>query len=225
MPAGFVPARVLRYRDSRLPPIDVVLSAFLVLILSLSFHEAAHAWAADRLGDPTARLLGRLTLNPLSHIDWIGTVLFPLVALYSGLPLIGWAKPVPVNGRNLRQPRRDFAAVAAAGPASNLLLAIGGAALLGVVPGGHTALSGSPSMAGLLVTLVLVNVLLAVFNMIPIPPLDGGNVLSGFVPEPVARAIDGLRPYGFLVLYALMLSGALGAITGPVQTTILRWLL
>src|SRR5262245_60973103 len=92
-----------------LPPLDIVLALAGVLILSLSFHEAAHAWTADRLGDPTARMLGRLTLNPLSHIDWIGTVLFPLLALYSNLPIIGWAKPVPVNMMNLRHPRRDFA--------------------------------------------------------------------------------------------------------------------
>ena len=92
-----------------------VLPLFAILIVSLSVHEAAHAWTADRLGDPTARMLGRITMNPLAHIDWIGTVLFPLLAIYSGLPLLGWAKPVPVNMRNLRHPRRDFAIVALAG--------------------------------------------------------------------------------------------------------------
>ena len=107
-----------------------------VLIASLSFHEAAHAWAADRLGDPTARLLGRLSLNPLVHIDPIGTVLFPLVAIATGVPLIGWAKPVPVDFRNLRSPRRDFALVAAAGPASNLVLAAGGALAFAALRGG-----------------------------------------------------------------------------------------
>src|SRR6188768_2940241 len=109
----------------RLDLIAYILPFLVLLIISLSFHEAAHAWSADRLGDPTARLLGRLTLNPLAHIDWIGTVLFPLVARISGMPLIGWAKPVPVNPNNLKHPRRDFAMVAAAGPASNLLLAAG----------------------------------------------------------------------------------------------------
>src|SRR5687768_17332121 len=100
--------------------LESVIPAFIILVASLSFHEAAHAWTANRLGDPTARLLGRLTLNPLAHIDWIGTVLFPLVGMLSGLPLIGWAKPVPVNMNNLAAPRRDFAIVALAGPVSNV---------------------------------------------------------------------------------------------------------
>ncbi len=113
------------YSQGRLPPLDLVLALLAILILSLSFHEAAHAWSADRLGDPTARSLGRLTLNPLAHIDWIGSVLFPLISMTTALPLIGWAKPVPVNLRNLRSPRRDFAIVAFAGPVSNLILATG----------------------------------------------------------------------------------------------------
>ena len=103
---------------------QILIPYFLILLLSLSVHEAAHAWTADRLGDPTARQLGRVTINPIAHIDWIGTVLFPLIAMLSGLPLLGWAKPVPVDWRNLRSPRRDFAVVAAAGPISNLILAV-----------------------------------------------------------------------------------------------------
>jgi Zn-dependent protease len=206
-----------------LPPLDIILALAGVLILSLSFHEAAHAWTADRLGDPTARMLGRLTLNPLSHIDWIGTVLFPLLALYSNLPIIGWAKPVPVNMRNLHSPRRDFAIVALAGPVSNLILAIGATVVLKLLPGDTPVLPGA-SPAQILVMVVWMNVLLAVFNMIPVPPLDGGNVLAGLVPEEMARLIDQLRPYGFLVLYALMLTGILTAITRPVQNAILSWL-
>jgi len=202
--------------------LDAVIPLFFVLILSLSFHEAAHAWTADRLGDPTARLLGRLTLNPLSHIDWIGTVLFPLVALYTGAPLIGWAKPVPVNPQNLRSPRQGFALVAAAGPISNLILAVWAAAALVVVEN----FQQEPSLAiSLLTRTVFLNVLLAVFNLIPVPPLDGGNILAGFVPESVARSIDALRPYGMIILYALMLTGVLGTIAWPIQSAILRWLL
>src|SRR5690606_8341784 len=120
--------------NSRLEPsLAYVVPLFIVLIVSLSVHEAAHAWTAARLGDPTARHLGRLTLNPLAHIDWIGTVLFPLVAIYSGFPLIGWAKPVPVNWNNLRAPRRDFAIVAIAGPVSNVVLALLGGLVFSVV--------------------------------------------------------------------------------------------
>lgn len=191
-----------------------------VLIASLSFHEAAHAWAADRLGDPTARHLGRLSLNPLVHIDPIGTVLFPLVAIATGVPLIGWAKPVPVDGRNLRAPRRDFALVAAAGPASNLVLAAGGAAVFAVLRGGD--LGGA---AYTVAFFVMMNVLLAIFNMLPIPPLDGGNVLIGVLPPAAAHAVERLRPYGIFVLYALMFSGVFRTIVGPVQERLLGWLL
>jgi Zn-dependent protease len=193
-----------------------------VLIMSLSFHEAAHAWAANRLGDPTARQLGRLTLNPLAHIDWIGTVLFPLVALSSGIPLIGWAKPVPVNMYNLKEPRRDFALVALAGPVSNLILAVG-AAILFEAYIGTTAEPGA--LARTLLMAVILNVLLAVFNMFPVPPLDGGNVLMGLVPYSMAQSINWLRPYGFLIIYALMLTGVLSAIMGPVQRFLLSFLL
>lgn len=192
-----------------------------VLIVSLTVHEAAHAWAANQLGDPTARLLGRLTLNPVAHIDPIGTLLFPLVAATTGLPLIGWAKPVPVDGRNLRAPRRDFALVAAAGPASNLVIAVIGAAWLQLAPEAMTV--GVLGYGVLL--LVIVNVLLAVFNMLPIPPLDGGNVLIGVLPPRAAAVIERLRPYGILVLYALMFSGVFRAIVGPVQNRLLGWLL
>lgn len=205
------------------PSLAYVVPLFIVLIVSLSVHEAAHAWTADRLGDPTARQLGRLTLNPLAHVDWIGTVLFPLIAIYSGFPLIGWAKPVPVNWGNLRSPRRDFAVVALAGPVSNVVLAIIGGLVFGVV--WNTAGGELPDVARVLFTFVYLNVFLAVFNMLPIPPLDGGNVLAGIVPEGVARAIDALRPWGFLILYALMFMGVLSAIARPIQITLARWLL
>jgi Zn-dependent protease len=194
-----------------------------VLIASLSVHEAAHAWTANQLGDPTARLLGRLSLNPAVHVDLIGTILFPLVAIATGFPLIGWAKPVPVDFRHLRSPRRDFAVIAAAGPISNVLLAIAGAILYALL-GGREADVGS-LLLGTVRFFVLLNVLLAVFNMIPVPPLDGGNVLMGILPHEGANWVDRLRPYGFLVLYLLMFSGVLGAIIRPVQRFVLGWLL
>ena len=186
------------------------------LLLSLSVHEAAHAWSADRLGDPTARMLGRITLNPLAHIDWIGTVLFPLVALVTGLPLLGWAKPVPVNFRNLKAPWRDFALVALAGPVSNIALAVLATPIFLMMYGDGVIEMGS-MLAG---SFVVLNVSLAIFNMIPFPPLDGGNVLSGFVPESVAAAIDQLRPYGFIMLYALMFTGVLSRVVFPVAIAI-----
>jgi Zn-dependent protease len=193
----------------RLPPIDVaqIVIGFIVLLFSLTVHEAAHAWTADRLGDPTARWLGRVSLNPAVHIDPIGTVLFPLLAMFTGFPFIGWAKPVPVNISRLRRHRSDYVLVAAAGPASNLLIAVAAAVVLAVMPApGVTDGAVSTPLFTLFARLLQLNVLLAVFNMLPIPPLDGGNVLGGLLPRPLAARFDALRPYGFILLYALMFS-------------------
>jgi Zn-dependent protease len=203
-----------------LPNIDFVqlLPGFIVLLLSLTVHEAAHAWAADQLGDPTARMLGRLSLNPAVHIDPIGTILFPLIALLTNVPLIGWAKPVPVNTRALAPNwRQKFMVIAAAGPASNLVLAVIAAILVRVVPAGP--LSGAVESA------VYINILLALFNMVPVPPLDGGNVLSGLLTGSMADSFDKLRPYGFLILYGLMLSGILWTIVSPPASLLVSWLL
>lgn len=197
----------------------------IVLISSLSVHEAAHAFAADRLGDPTARQLGRLSINPAVHVDPIGTLLFPLIAFLTNVPLIGWAKPVPVDTRHLKHPKRDFALIAAAGPASNLIIAALAAILLAIVPGptpGDIAARAVMRPAFQLLNLyAYVNVLLAVFNMIPVPPLDGGNVLLGVLPPGPTRVVEQLRPYGFLILYALMLTGVLSMLLGPVANYLL----
>src|SRR5260221_3631624 len=168
----------------------------------------AHAWTADRLGDPTARLLGRVSLNPIVHADPIGTVVFPLLSLISGAMLIGWPKPTPVNLRYLRHPRRDYMLVAVAGPASNLILAVFAAILLAIIPISPQTLGESNvsvPLATLLSGLVQLNVLLAIFNMLPIPPLDGGNVLAGLLPPNLAAVLNTIRPYGFVLLYALIL--------------------
>ena len=203
-----------------MPSLDYVqlFTGFAVLLLSLTVHEAAHAWSADRLGDATARRLGRLSLNPAVHIDPIGTIAFPLISLFTGLPLIGWAKPVPVNTRALYPNwRQKFMLVAAAGPASNLVLAVIAAVLGRVVPVGPVSAAFE--------TAVSLNVLLAVFNMVPVPPLDGGNVLSGLLTGSMAETFDKLRPYGFLILYGLMLSGILWTIVSPPALFLVSWLL
>ena len=186
------------------PDINVtnLIISLLVLILSLSVHEAAHAWSASQLGDDTAKRLGRVTLNPIVHIDPIGTLLLPLIAKLSGAPLIGWAKPTPVNTRNLRQPRRDHILVTAAGPASNLLIAFAAAAVMrvGAAPGGDW-------LELLLFEALTLNVLLAVFNMLPIPPLDGGQILMALLPPHISMRLGFLYQYGFLILMGLLVAG------------------
>ena len=204
-----------------------VFISFAVLLFSLTVHETAHAWTADRLGDPTARRLGRVSLNPAVHADPVGTVLFPLVALITGAPIIGWAKPVPVQTRQLRHPRRDYMLVAAAGPASNLILAFAAATLLTMLPVspqriGETTLS--VPVATILVRTMRLNVLLAVFNMVPIPPLDGGNVLAGLLPPPLASTYNQLRRYGFVLLYLLILTPGFDILVGTPYRMILSWL-
>ena len=206
-----------------------ILLGFVVLLVSLTVHEAAHAWSADRLGDPTARALGRLSLNPAVHVDPIGTILFPLIAMATNLPLIGWAKPVPVNparlGGNWRQ---KFMVIAAAGPASNLVLATCVAIVLRIAPIGDVNVDATSIVWRLVQALavaVQLNVFLALFNMVPVPPLDGGNVLAGLLTGQMARAFDQLRPWGFLILYGLMLTGVLWTIIDPPASLLLSWLL
>ncbi len=175
-----------------------------VFLLALTIHEFAHGWMASRLGDPTARLRGRLTLNPLAHLDIVGTLAIVLIGF-------GWAKPVPVDARYFRNPRRDMIFVAAAGPASNLLLAVLAAFCFRMIPWGElltqqTAWLVIP-IASVARTSVSVNVILAVFNLLPVPPLDGSRVVSGLLPLRQALAYSRLEPYGFLIVFLLFFSG------------------
>ncbi len=196
----------------------------LPLLLAMVLHEYAHGWVADRYGDSTARMEGRLTMNPLAHIDPFGTVIFPLLCL--ALPggfFLGWAKPVPVNPARLRNPRRDMALVAAAGPGMNLLLAIASGVILSTLLSiDPTLMESWPPRPGqaprrdllgmLLVPIaamalysVFINVLLMAFNLIPIPPLDGGRILTSLLPAQPAMALSRLEPYGMLIIVALIM--------------------
>lgn len=182
------------------------------VLLAVTLHEVAHGWTARALGDNTAARLGRLSLNPLKHIDPVGTILVPAVLLFLSGYVFGWAKPVPVVMSNMRNPRRDMAIVAVAGPASNFVMAIAWG-LLFKVAATHGDVSGLWAGLRLMAQAgVAINLVLMVLNLIPIPPLDGGRVLTGLLPEHLARKLDRLEPYGLIILLLLMFTGVLGTI-------------
>jgi len=212
--------------------------AYFILLFAITIHESAHGWAALKFGDPTAFNLGRITLNPIPHIDPVGTVILPLIMMITGIPFIGWAKPVPVNPLNLRNPRRDNLWISASGPISNLTAAA--VFLIGIVilkflnPNivyflrsfifAHTGFAGGfHPLGGLALILfygALINTLLAIFNMIPIPPLDGSGVLMGLLSDEAAEKYDRIRPFGFLIILGLLFIGFLNLIFRPIYILI-----
>ena len=198
------------------------------LLFAVSFHESAHGLAALACGDPTAREQGRISLNPLRHIDPIGSVVFPALLALTGAPVFGWARPVPVDLRRTREPRLANLLVSAAGPLSNVVLAVLFTALVFAVrPRLHAA--GASTVDEILFLLavysVLINAALALFNLLPIPPLDGFGVLESLLPRSLAPVAFALRRYGMLILIGLMMTGVLRHILGPAQRAILDLLL
>ncbi len=206
--------------------IDIVGMVFqlIAFLFAICVHESAHAWTANRCGDPTARMLGRISLNPIKHIDPVGTLLMPVIAMVTGFPVIGWAKPTPVDPRNFRNPVLDDVLTSVAGPVSNFLVATGTVAFLFVIAKtsveGHGLVQSMPlayrlGIAGtsgtsvlvpltlFLYELMLINIVLGVFNLIPVPPLDGSHVLRHFLSDPIRRAYDAMGIFGLLALVYL----------------------
>jgi Zn-dependent protease len=200
-----------------------ILSLFVVLF-AITIHEASHGYAALKMGDPTAYQMGRITLNPIRHIDPVGTILLPLILIIMGAPPFGWAKPVPVNPLNLKDPRKDNLIISIAGPLSNLSVAVIAFVIIKILMslnpslfygrGGFTNLL-SPLIQILYLTIVI-NVILAIFNLIPIPPLDGSGVVTGLISQEAADKYEQIRPYGFFILILLIMTGVIGRILGVV---------
>lgn len=206
---------------------DAILYA-VPLLFAVILHEVAHGWVAEKRGDPTARMMGRITLNPISHIDLVGTVILPLILLVTKSPfLFGWAKPVPVNFANLKGGRRDMALVSLAGPMTNFLLACISALVFRGIQGGHIAAPGQ--LDWILVplrhmTLISVefNLVLMVINLMPIPPLDGGHILMGILPYSLASKLESMERYGLLIVLLLIGTGLWGYVVRPVVYTFVR---
>jgi Zn-dependent protease len=177
------------------------------LVIAIVFHEVSHGLVARRLGDPTAEEKGRLSLNPLRHVDPFGTIILPLILAISHAPMFGWAKPVPVDYRRLRNPRRDMVLVALAGPGMNLLLAVIGAAILAatISLSGGAGAGTARFIAANAINFVLINIFLAVFNLLPVPPFDGGHVVQGLLPPSLARSFGSIGRYSLPVLVLLLL--------------------
>jgi Zn-dependent protease len=193
--------------------IEGIISLFVVLF-AITVHEASHGWAALKMGDPTAYHMGRITLNPIRHIDPIGTILLPVMLVIMGAPPFGWAKPVPVNPLNLKDPRRDNLVISLAGPLSNIAVAVVAFIILKIL------MNLNPSLfytrGGGIYYTILINVILAFFNLIPIPPLDGSGIVMGLISEEAAQKYEQIRPYGFFILILLIMTGVIGRILGVV---------
>jgi Zn-dependent protease len=198
---------------------------FAVVMFAISIHEAAHGWMANRFGDPTAKLQGRITLNPIAHIDLVGTIIFPLMLIMMGAPVFGWAKPVMVNPYNLRNPKRDHMYIAASGPLSNIFAGIAAIILFILLKRvGVVDLVNPGIITLLLFYLIIINIFLAIFNLIPIPPLDGSGIIEGILKGEALEWYQKIRPYGFIILILIIYAGVLDIIARPILSMVMNLL-
>jgi len=207
---------------TQLSTLQLLAIAILPTLFAIVVHEVAHGWVAYKLGDSTAYMMGRLTLNPIKHIDPIGTILVPALLIFTLGFAFGWAKPVPINWHNLKQPKRDMALVAIAGPASNFLMAIAWgliAKLATLLPTSLEIISTPLGYMG--VFGILINTVLMVFNLIPIPPADGGRIATSLLPNRLSYYLSRIEPYGMIILLALVFTGVLWQLIGPVINTVM----
>lgn len=204
----------MQFMDNTLELIQTILFYAIPILFAITLHEVAHGWVANKLGDPTAKMMGRLTLNPIKHIDPIGTILVPALLLWMKSSfLFGWAKPVPVTWENLRKPRRDAALVALAGPMANLIMALIWVTVLKI-----GSLQGIKAFLIMGQIGMVINLLLMVLNLIPIPPLDGSRIVSSLLPRKAAIAYNRIEPFGFFILIGLLLLGLLSMVLLPAVT-------
>ncbi|MCC5795256.1 MAG: site-2 protease family protein [Chromatiales bacterium] len=198
--------------------VQILAVALIPGLFAITVHEVAHGWMARQLGDRTAEMMGRLTLNPARHIDPLGTILVPVAMVWFTGFIFGWAKPVPVSPRNLRDPRTGMMLVAVAGPAANILMALGWAIVLGAAQAMGGGLGSAASfIVNMSIFGIFINLLLAVFNLIPLPPLDGGRILRELVPPALGRRLDSVEPYGLIIIVLLLWLGALAPVLAIVR--------
>lgn len=204
----------------------LIIIQFAVVLFAISVHESAHGWMANKFGDPTAKLQGRITLNPIAHIDLIGTIIFPIFLAIIGAPVFGWAKPVMVNPYNLKNPRKDGMFISAAGPVSNIISGFVGIVLFLILRSfGMVSLytgGGIEVLSYILYFFIIINIFLAIFNLIPVPPLDGSGIIEGLLHNEALEMYLKIKPYGFLILLIIIYTNVLNIIANPIMSIVNR---